>query len=110
MSVLSFALSGLTESQQSTADNLANADTPGYTASEVHFQASLQQALQSQAGGTATTTQSPDPTPPSTNGNNVNVGSQLVNAEQETMQYQAMVDMFNAQYRLIQGASGGSFQ
>ena len=47
--------------------------------------------------------------PPATNGNNVDTGTQLVDAQEETLQYQTMVEMLNAQFRLISGAAGGSF-
>ena len=110
LGVLQFAVDGLSQRQQVTADNLANVDTPGYTAQEVGFESSLQQAMASPDGGQATVTVSADPTAPGTNGNNVDTGSQLVSAEQTTLQYQTMVEMLNAQYRLIQGAAGGSFQ
>jgi flagellar basal-body rod protein FlgB len=110
LSVLQFAVDGLSQRQQVTADNLANTDTPGFTAQQVGFESSLQQALSSPNGGPATVTVSADPTAPGANGNNVDTANQLVTAEQTTLQYQTMVEMLNAQFRLIQGAAGGSFQ
>jgi len=110
LSVLQFAVDGLSQRQQVTADNLANVDTPGFTAQQVNFESSLQQALTSPDGGQATVTVGADPTAPGSNGNNVDTGAQLVTAEQTTLQYQTMVEMLNAQYRLIQGAAGGSFE
>lgn len=108
--VLKFAVDGLTQQQQAIANNLANAQTPGFTGTDVNFQSSLQQALSAPAGGTANVSTSPDPALPATDGNNVDTGSQLVAAEQNTLQYQATVELLNAQFRLVQGASGGSFQ
>jgi flagellar basal-body rod protein FlgB len=107
--ILHFAVDGLTQQQQGIADNLANAETPGFTASDVNFQSSLQQALSSTGGGTAAVSVTPDPAAPATNGNNVDTGNQLVSAEQNTLQYQATVELLNAQFRLVQGAAGGSF-
>lgn len=107
--ILHFAVDGLTQQQQAIANNLANAETPGYTAQDVNFQGSLQQAMQSTAGGTASVTVTPDPALPATNGNNVDTGNQMVAAEQNTLQYQATVELLNAQFRLVQGAAGGSF-
>jgi flagellar basal-body rod protein FlgB len=109
VNVLQYAVDGVAQQQQATANNLANADTPGYTAQAVDFETSLQQALSSPAGGTASVAVSADPTVAATNGNNVDTGTQLVDAQKETLQYQTMVDMLNAQFRLISGAAGGSF-
>ena len=107
--ILHFAVDGLTQQQQAIANNLANAQTPGYIAQDVNFQGSLQQALQSTSGGTASVTVTPDPATPATDGNNVSTSTQLVAAEQNTLQYQSTVELLNAQFRLVQGAAGGSF-
>ena len=107
--ILQFAVDGLTQQQQAIANNLANSETPGFTATDVKFQSSLEQALTGQGGGTATVTTGADPTVPATDGNNVNTGNQMVSAEQNTLQYQATVDLLNAQFRLVSGAAGGSF-
>jgi len=109
LNVLQFAVDGLSQQQQVVANNLANADTPGFTADQVNFESSLQQALASPDGGQATVTVTASPDAPGSNGNNVDTGQQLVAADQTTLQYQTMVEMLNAQYRLIQGAAGGSF-
>jgi flagellar basal-body rod protein FlgB len=107
--VLKFAVDSISLAQQTTANNIANEQTPGYTAQEVHFEQSLRQALAAPAGGTAASTVTPSPALPATNGNNVDLPTELTNATQETMQYQTMVDLLNAQFRLVQGATGGSF-
>ena len=60
--VLKFAADGLTQQQQAIAGNLANSETPGYTAQNVTFESSLQQALTAPNGSTATITNAPDPT------------------------------------------------
>jgi flagellar basal-body rod protein FlgB len=109
VNVLQFAVDGLTQQQQAIANNLANSETPGFTASDVNFQSSLQQALASPQGGTASLSVTADPAMPGTDGNNVDTGNQVVNAEQNTLQYQATVELLNAQYRLVAGAAGGSF-
>ena len=107
--VLHFAVDGVTQQQQATANNLANSETPGYTGQDVSFESSLQQAITSTSGGTASVLVTPDPAAPATNGNNVTTSTQLVNAQEETLKYQAMVEMLNAQFRLVSGATGGSF-
>lgn len=107
--VLQFAVDGLSQQQQAIANNLANADTPGFIAQNVDFQSSLSNAIDSANGGTATVAVTPSTTTPGPNGNNVDMSSQLAQAEQTTLQYQTMVDMLNAQFRLVEGAAGGSF-
>ena len=107
--VLQYAVDGVNQQQQATANNLANSETPGFTAQDVDLATSLQQAIESPDGGTANVVVSADPATPATNGNNVDTGNQLVDAQQETLQYQTTVDMLNAQFRLISGAAGGSF-
>jgi len=109
VSVLQYAVDGVAQQQQATANNLANSETPGYTAQDVDFETSLQQAINSPSGGTATTDVTADPAAPATDGNNVDTGTQLVDGQKETLQYQTMVDMLNSQFRLISGAAGGSF-
>lgn len=107
--VLTFAMNGLTDQQQAIANNLANSETPGFTATDVDFQQSLAQALDDQGGGTATITTSADPAVAATDGNNVDTGTQIVDAEKNTLQYQATSELLNAQFLLVQGAAGGSF-
>jgi len=107
--VLQFAADGVSQQQQATANNLANSETPGYGAQDVDFETSLQQAIDSQNGGTASITVNPDTSAPASNGNNVDTSTQLVDAEEETLQYQTVVEMLNSQFRLISGAAGGSF-
>jgi flagellar basal-body rod protein FlgB len=107
--VLQFAVDGLTQQQQAIANNLSNSETPGFTATDVNFQTSLQQALGEPDGGTAILSTTPDPAPAGTDGNNADTDGQLVDAEQNTLQYQATVELLNAQFRLAAGATGGSF-
>ncbi|HWE56918.1 MAG TPA: flagellar basal body protein [Acidimicrobiales bacterium] len=109
VNVLQFAVDGLTQQQQVIANNLANSETPGYTAQDVNFQNSLAQALSNSNGATASVTTTPDSAAPATDGNNVDTGNQMINAEQNTLQYQATVELLNAQFRLVQGSAGGSF-
>lgn len=108
--VLQFAINGITDQQNAQANNIANEATPGYTANEVSFAQSLQQALATNGPATATETSAPSGAPPSTDGNNVNLGAEMVAAEQDTLHYQSVSESLNAQFRLIQGVAGGSFQ
>jgi flagellar basal-body rod protein FlgB len=107
--ILQFALDGVAQQQAAIANDLANAQTPGYTGTQVSFQQSLAQAMASPGTAVAQVSSSPSPTLPSTNGNNVDLTNELVAAQQATLQYQAITEAVNAQLRLVQGSAGGSF-
>lgn len=107
ISILQFALDGVSAQQTATANNIANAQTPNYTAEDVTFEQSLANALKQ--GGTASITERPSLAAPGTDGNNVSLTTQLIAAEDNTLQYQVLTDAVNAQIRLVQGATGGSF-
>jgi len=107
VSVLQFALDGVSQQQQAIAGNLANAQTPGYTAEHVSFEQSLERAISE--GGTASITEQPSAAPPATDGNNVDLTTELVAAQQSTLQYQVITNALNDQFHLVQGAAGGPF-
>lgn len=108
--ILQFAIDGITKQQNAAANNLANEATPGFTAREVSFESSLQQAIAAGGPASAQVTSAPSPAPAATNGNNVDPGTELVAATQDMLHYQQVSDALNAQFRLIQGAAGGSYQ
>ena len=107
---LQFALDGLSVRQKAIANDVANLNTPGYTATQVSFETSLQQALASQTPtATPSITVSKSTNTPGLNGNNVSLNSELVSLENATMQYQAVVGELNNQFHLIAGSAGGVF-
>jgi flagellar basal-body rod protein FlgB len=95
------ALSGLALRQRVTADNIANLETPGFTANSVDFENSLAAAVQ--AGSPAATSISEQPTtdPAGANGNNVNLASQLVSATKTGLSEQLMTGALTSQLGLI---------
>lgn len=107
IAILHFALDGVTTQQDAIANNLANDQTPGYRAEVVSFEQSLASALR--GGGTATISESTSSAPPASDGNNVDLTTQIVSAEDSTLEYQTITDSLNAQFRLVRGAAGGSF-
>ena len=109
MGVLQFAVDGVSLQQQTTANNIANDETPNFSAQDVSFEQSLQNAIDAPGGATAESEVSNSTRAPSTNGNNVDLPTEMTEATQETMQYQSVVELLNAQFRLVQGAAGGSF-
>ncbi len=109
---LHFAMDGLTLQQKVQANNIANVDVPGFTASRVDFSTSLQQALAAPTGSgsvTASVAVTPSTNLPSTNGNNVSISQELVGIETSTNWYQAVTTELNNQYYLVRGSAGGQF-
>ena len=84
--VLQFAVDSLSQAQQTTANNIANDETPNFKAQHVSFEQSLQQALEAPGGSTATADVVTSKAVPSTNGNNVDLPTEMTQATQETMQ------------------------
>lgn len=105
--VIHAALRGLAQRQRVIADNVANIDTPGFLAGKVDFESHLQDALATgnDAAATPTTTRSLAPT--RTDGNNVNLDEETVDAVKTNLQYQTMVEAMNAKFRLMRTAIRG---
>jgi flagellar basal-body rod protein FlgB len=107
--VLQYALDSLTLAQNQVAANIANDQTPNYTDVEVDFESSLQAAIESPNGGTAAPIRFASPDQPATNGNNVDLTAELMEADRDTLQYQAVVDALNFKFRLLKGVMGGGY-
>ncbi|HZQ87353.1 MAG TPA: flagellar basal body protein [Acidimicrobiales bacterium] len=100
--VLHAALNGLMARQSVIANNIANASTPGFKASQVSFEAALRQAMQA---GTAPATDpsvvSPTMAAPNQDGNNVNLEGETLSLAETELRYQAMVDAVNGQFQVL---------
>lgn len=107
--ILQFAIDGVTDQQNAVANNIANNTTPGFTDTEVSFESSLEHALDLPGPATAQITSAPSQGLPATNGNNVSLTDELTEAQTDTLHYQTISESLNAQFRLIQGAAGGSY-
>lgn len=98
------ALSGLSLRQRTTADNIANIQTPGFLAGRVDFEGALREAL---AGGT-----SPDTTaavqrsvePTREDGNNVNLDEETVSATRDQLHYQLMTTAMSDQFAILRAS------
>ncbi|MHB8189177.1 MAG: flagellar basal body rod protein FlgB [Ferrimicrobium sp.] len=104
---LQFALDGLTTQANVLANNISNVDTPGFTASNVSFQQSLQQALAT--GTPAAVSVSSSGAAPGLNGNNVNLSQELVAVETNAMHYQAVSNQITTHFQILSGSMGGQF-
>lgn len=106
---LNIALDGLSLRQRVIADNVANIDTPGFTASTVDFESSLRSALADGqvAGAGVTPVTGTASTPVGPNGNNVDLQTETVTAMQSVFQYQLLTRAVGDRYSLITTAIGG---
>ena len=110
ISVLSYALDNLGQAEQVVAGNVANDQTPGYTAKTYDFESSLKAAMA--AGGTSTLAPVTglSPAPAGTDGNNVDRSQQMVDMSEYQVQAQAVSDALSTQFQILgdaMGASGG---
>ena len=105
MTVLHAALAGLAQRQRTTADNIANVNTPGFLAGRTDFETSLRGAVGSGStpvisGGT--TVRSFEPT--NTNGNNVNLDAETVIATETGLRYQLALSALDGKYNSLRTA------
>jgi flagellar basal-body rod protein FlgB len=97
-------LSGVAERQRVTANNLANAATPGFTASKVDFEANLAAALERGEPGSARPEISYSGDAPGINGNNVSVENETTTMIRSGLQYDALVSALNYKLGLLRTA------
>ena len=108
--VLQFAIDGVDQQINATANDLANQDTPDYSATNVSFAQSLQQAIGASGLATASVTTSRSTAAPNAEGNNVDFSDELISSEKEALEYQQLSESLNSQFRLIRGVVGGGWQ
>ncbi|MDQ1520114.1 MAG: flagellar basal-body rod protein FlgB [Actinomycetota bacterium] len=104
MRAIQSELDGLSARQRIIAQNVANADTPGYLAGKVDFEASLRSAV---ANGVPEQTQvsthmSLDPT--NVNGNNVNIDDENISLIETGLRYQLATEAMNAKFRILRSS------
>jgi flagellar basal-body rod protein FlgB len=106
---LSGALDGLALRQRVAADNIANMDTPNFTAATVDFESSLRAALEDGqvAGSEMAPSTGFSTNPAGANGNNVDLATETMTATQSVFQYQLLTRAVGDRYSLITTAIGG---
>ncbi len=104
---LQFALNGLSIRQKAIANNIANEQTPGFLATNVHFANSLQQALSSNSSASISTSISNQPI--RSDGNNVNLTQQEVNLQNTSLKYQAMISGLNSKFADLKASMDVNF-
>lgn len=99
------ALDGSALRQRVTADNVANAMTPGYTAQRVDFEASLAAALDAGKPEKAAVTLRNSTAAPRLDGNNVRVEDEMTG--KTSLLYSALVEAANHKFGLLRSAIEG---
>ena len=107
--VLDRALSGSSLRQSLLADDIANANTPGFTRSDVDFHAALSQAVD---GGIAPADVAFAPVTDSAtslraDGNNVDIDTEMANLSENSVEYQALVAVARTRLGMLQTVIGG---
>src|SRR6266850_975569 len=99
-------LRGLAERQRVVSNNLANLETPGFTAHKVDFEGALRAALVDGSGQAAPTiTPTSDPGLP--NGNNVSVDQEVLKLQDTGLRYQLAVEAVSTKFALIRTSIKG---
>lgn len=91
------------------ADNIANVETPGFTRSDVNFEAQLQNALASsdpesamrRVEDMAAEVEQDTISPAGVNGNNVNIDKEMAELTKNNLQYDALVQLLNLKGSMI---------
>lgn len=95
------ALSGLAQRQQVTSNNIANSETPDFSASQVSFENSLADAVNTgDMGDIAAASPSVTGTGDAAgqNGNNVSLDREFVDATKTTLQEQLLSNALTSKY------------
>ncbi|HEV7204495.1 MAG TPA: flagellar basal body protein [Jatrophihabitans sp.] len=97
---LQTAIAGLSARQQMTAQNIANVETPGYTAHTVSFEQSLASAIAGGDPSQAVITTGASTAQAGLNGNNVSIGDEMVTATKTGLQEKLVMGGITAKYEL----------
>lgn len=98
---LSTALSGLAQRERVSANNIANIDTPNFSASRVNFEDALRQAVAAGDPSSANFSVTGTGEAAGVNGNNVDLDTEVVDDEKTQMQYSLLSGAMSAKFSLI---------
>jgi flagellar basal-body rod protein FlgB len=105
INVLNFALNAIQDRQNVIANNIANADTPGYQANVVDFENSLASAVS--LGGDADATLLPEGLASGTNGNNVSLPAELSLETETNLENQSVANSLSSEFATLSSAITG---
>jgi flagellar basal-body rod protein FlgB len=101
MQAIQTSLDGLAARQRISAQNLANSETPGYTAQTVSFEDSLNAAISSGDATKASITTGVTADPPNINGNNVSVDTETISMIDTGLKYQLATQEMSNKFRIL---------
>lgn len=100
------ALHGLDIRRTAHENNIANVETAGYIAQRVEFESALERAMESGTPRALTPTISTTNDTARANGNNVNLGKEMVALTETSLTQELLVRALNDKYGLIRSALG----
>jgi flagellar basal-body rod protein FlgB len=102
------AMSGAALRQSVLANNVANANTPGFKRSDVDFESTLAQALDGAQPleAVAFGPQQDNSAPVRADGNNVDVDTEMANLSENAVDYQALVAVSRTRLGMLQTVIG----
>jgi flagellar basal-body rod protein FlgB len=105
------AMSGSALRQQVIANNIANANTPNFKASDVDFHTALEQAFAGQptvdqVDSTKFSVQTDSASTGRMDGNNVDIDQQMANLSENTLDYQSLESVMASRISILKTAIG----
>ena len=108
MTALQMSLRGLATRQRAIADNVANAETPGFTAKRVDFESSLRTAMAQHSPQSTKISEESSKDPVNASGNNVSLEAETLDLTDTNLRYQLSIEALNSKYRLLRTAIRGN--
>jgi flagellar basal-body rod protein FlgB len=103
------AISGASLRQEVLANNLANAETPGFKRSDVDFHTTLSQAMKAddpKAIEATSFSAQQDPQTLRADGNGVDIDVESANMAKNGLEYEALISVAKARVQILQSAMG----
>jgi flagellar basal-body rod protein FlgB len=95
---LQVAIGGLGQRQQVTSNNIANTETPNFSATQVSFESSLADAVNAGNPALASVSTGGTGDAAGVNGNNVSLDREFVDATKTTLQEQLLTSALTSKY------------
>jgi flagellar basal-body rod protein FlgB len=103
------AISGASMRQEVLANNLANAETPGFRRMDLDFHGALAQAMRTSDAATIEATSfrpQQDPQTMRADGNGVDIDTESAAMAKNGLEYEALVSVAKARIQIVQSAMG----
>ena len=108
MTALHSMLRGLSARQTAIADNIANVETPGYTAKSVDFESSLRAALESGDSPTVAPVLGTTSDGALPNGNNVQIGDEMIKLTDTNLKYELAIQAMTSKFSILRTSITGA--